>query len=239
MKKAIKIIVFALVILGISGCGKSEEKEPDGTKLSMEGMDVTIFNVQVNEDTKTVRLEASYSEDGKLPEDTQKIENYTINPCDLISLEQSGDSYIAVWKGIYNDISQIEDMEIGGFRAENQYTCHIEKMEKIEAAKFEAEQNGVKIEVAVTPFSISVIPAGEWIGEEEYYAINAVMKTGEKKRILHFPILNRNPMNQGDVEDLGGGMQFGMELEYGGVTMITNDSIDIEEIESVEIERYQ
>lgn len=238
MKSAIKFITCVMLLLGMAGCGKAEEKELEGTEINIDGLDVVIFNVQVNEDTKTVRLEVSYSEDGKLPESTEKIENYSLSPCSLIELTEEGDHYTAVWEGIYNDVSEIEEMQIGGFKAEKEYTCHIENIEKIKASKFEIEQNGVKIEVAVTPFSVSVIPAGEWIGEEEYYALNAVMKTGEKERIMHFPMLNRNPMNQGDLEYLGGGMRSGMMLDHNGVTILTYDSIDTEEIESVELLQF-
>ena len=235
MKKEVTCIIWLMVMFGIAGCGKTEGKETDGTEINIDGMDVTISNVQVNEDTKTVRLEAAYSENGKLPENTEKIENYALSPCSLIELTEEGDHYTAVWEGIYNDISDIEEMQIGGFRAEKEYTCRIEDIEKIEAAKFETEQNGVKIEVAVTPFSVSVIPEGEWIGEEEY-ALNAVMKDGEKKRIMHFPIVNSNSKNQIETEYLGNGMRSGMELDYGGITIFTYDSIDTEEIESVEWE---
>ena len=235
----------------MSGCGKKEEKKEEnkGTQISIDGFDIVIFDVQVNEDSKTVQLKAAYSENGGLPENSDKVFQ-SIGPCQLFRLEQEKDRYVGIYRGWYNEISEIEDIQInkaGKQGIESAGNYHIEKIKKIDAWKDTLEYNGVEIEVVITPFSVSVMPAEDWIGEKEYYALNAVMKNQEVKRVVCLPTM-KNPMRKDDVSYLGGGMSIGMELEHGGIVFYVNednivfyvneDNIDIEQIESVEIESY-
>lgn len=240
MKKHIIIIMCMFVIMCMSGCGKENAEEKEGTKISIDGLDIVISDVQVSEDSKTVQLIATYSENGGLPENSDEVLD-AIGPCQLFSLEEEKDEFVGVYRGWYNEISEIEDIQINkmgkqGFESAGVY--HMERIEKIDAWKDTLEYNGVEIEVVITPFSVAVMPEEDWIGEEEYYALNAVMKNQEVKRVVCLPTMG-NPMRKDDVSYLGDGMRIGMELEHGGIVFYINeDSIDIEQIEGIEIESY-
>lgn len=242
MKKHIIIIMCMFVIMCMSGCGKETEKteEKEGTKISIDGLDIIIYDVQVNEDSKTVQLKVSYSENGELPDDSAKIPEF-ISPCQRLRLEEEKDKYVGIYRGWYNEISEIEDIHIskrGNHGIESVGVYHIEKIEKIDAWKDTLEYNGVEIKVVITPFSVAVMPKEDWIGEEEYYALSAVMKNQEVKRVVCLPTMG-NPMREDDVSYLGDGMSMGMELEHGGIVFfVYADSIDIEQIERIEIESY-
>lgn len=238
MRRIMKTVTLVFLVFGLMGCGKAKEG-PEGTKINVEGLDITIYDVQINEDTKTVQLKASYTENGKLPEETDKIRSNRIGTLELYDLEEEKSNYVATWKGNYHNISEVEDINIGGLNTEyGKYVCHIESIEKIGALKYKVEQSGVEIQAAITPYSFSVQSETDWIGEEEYFAINAIMKGGEKKRIIALPV-QKNPLNNDELDYLGDGMHTGMELEHGGITGILNKNIEVEQIEEVELEKYQ
>ncbi len=270
MKRQIQFVFCICLLLSLTGCGKtnsdtnqesnivsdinSEASTSTDTvsgQLSINGMEIQILDVQINEDTKTVRLEAKYSKDNQLPEDSGIIDEYAINSLNQIKVNTNKDNYTVIWAGFYNDISEIENLSFGGVNiAENEkYTCQINKITKVEEKQFDFDKGDAHITVKITPFSVAVTPNGNWKNDNEFFNLIATMKNGEEEFIIDLPSLDNrksnekknDPVNNDEIVGmpvLGDGLYFARVLDYDGIEYISNELIDIDQIEKVDLVQY-
>ena len=227
-KKIISGILCILLLSQMALCACGTKEQISGTTIQVEGLDITIYEVAMNEDTKTALIRASYKENGKLPENTDEIEKYMLGSLSLRDLEQKDDRYDATWVGIYDDPAAIEDLSIGGFYVQpGQYVCHLDSIDTIEAEKFEVQMEGNPVEIAVTPYSVSIMASSDWMKEKTYYKVDAKMKDGSTECVEYLPTIG-NPYKE-DTTYLGGGTLTGVLLEHGGMTILNQiETITIE-----------
>lgn len=270
MRSKIQFVFCFYLLLSSTGCGKinSDTNQKSNTvsdsnseavtsidtesgQVKIEEVAIRISNVQINADTKAVRLEAEYSENGQLPTDSGIIDEYVINSLNQIQIKANEDSYTVIWSGFYNDLDEIENLSFGGVGiAENKkYTCHINNITKVDEKQFGFDKDNAHIDVKITPFSVTITSNGVWKNEDDFFNLIATMKNGEKEFIINLPTVDNrkssekknDPVSDDEIVGmmvLGDGLSFARCLDYDGIEYITNELIDISQIESVDLLQY-
>ena len=122
-------------------------------------------------------------------------------------------------------------------------------MEEVPAKKFDVPVGDSTVLVWVTPFALLISPTEDWREDGEFYNLFAIDSGKTRHYICSLPMMDDrkpsqqrdDPLENPDVEnlnELGDGLAFSLELEHCGVQSVFNEEIDLEQIEQVEILCY-
>lgn len=233
---------------------ENKQKDPaPADQFQINGIGMEVTDVSVHPQSKAVMMTISYTDGGKCPTDVQKLKHYMpVFSGNVRGHEQDGKAYKINWAGFYDDISQVEQLAFTDTGAASYDTFSYfpaVQVRDADARTFTVENNGAVIEVYITPFSVAALPQGVWRKETEFYNLTAVMKDGSKYLIGSLPASDeRNPaVKQSDpvtneasdaMALLGNGWLSLAATENDGFRFLTNENVEVDQIDTVELEQY-
>lgn len=228
MKKQTKIICLCVLSAMLcTACGKKNEK----------AIPFQITSVNINEDTKSAQITASYTNN------RDEAKQYNIHDLSFTEVNESSGDKTMGWSGFYNDVNDIIDSDFNvkvwkdigetpeniKFDGEVSYT---------KAKTYKVKFKDTPITVMVTPFSVVVQPEKSWYKGNETIVLNAVLKDDSKMFITSLPVkLNSKASEEREEEReyIGGGFISAQVLENDGIKYVTQQKIDINTIEKIEV----
>lgn len=195
-----------------------------------------ITSVIINQDTKSAKIAATY-------DDKNETKKYNIHDLSFIGADKNNDNKTVVWSGFYNDINDIidDDLNVKVWKDIGETPKNVSfngEVNYAEARTYKVKFKDIHITVMVTPFSVVVQPEKSWHKGNETIVLNAVLKDGNKKLLASLPIKLNSEISEDineSLEYIGDGFVSAQSLENDGVKYITNQQIDIDTIEKVEV----
>lgn len=230
-----------------------EQSIAEKKAFQIDGITMDISDISINEELKTIQLNVTYSKDGKCPDNPTELP--TAYPLSLRVREQSNRSdetgYTVFMTGFYEDINQLNNLSITDCATweSHDYSPTVTVKRDIPSKKFDVMCKDVNLQVAVTPFSVIIMPEqAQWREENDFYRMVAVMQDGSRQSITPIPWLDtRKPSvkekapvlfdKEETLPTLGGGISEGLVRKDNGLEWTTEQEIDIEKIASVQLKK--
>lgn len=209
---------------------------------------ITITSIQVNKDTKSFCVEARFSTAENITEADYSVVGVQVLRTEVETVENG---YDIRWFGFYEAEDVFQNIKIERpFEKEHMETVESEAgVEEVPAKKFDVQVGDSAVSVWVTPFALLISPSEDWREDGEFYNLFAIDTSKARHYICSLPMMDdrkpsqqkEDPLENPDVEnlnELGDGLAFSLELEHCGVQSVFNEEIDLEQIEQVEILCY-
>lgn len=229
-----------------------ETEQGVGESSEAEETSITVTSVQVNKDTKSICVEARLSGGEDLEQERTGI-GYSVEGVQVLRTESDSaeNSFDVKWYGFYEEEDAFQNIKIGKTFSDGQ-TKTVENeagVEEVPAKKFDVSVGDSTVPVWVTPFALLISPTEDWREDGEFYNLFAIDTGKTRHYICSLPMMDDrkpsqqrdDPLENPDVEnlnELGDGLAFSVELEHCGVQSVFNEDIDLDQIEQLEILCY-
>lgn len=273
MYRKLFLILVLGTILVCTGCGEDSadkqtstqkgiqsEAEDTENDLSSTQPVITVQDITVNKDTKSMQVMAEYSGGNK-----DDLELYSISNAYLdMQVKEASKGLQIVWSGFYEEDTAYENLDIRkGFASATEQAEPVEYVSAygevtfIDCVKFEVTAGKGTATVGITPFTVTIQPAEGWREDGVVYHVLAVMKNGNYLDVTQLPSiddrkrtekrdnsLTKVKLSDGteletdSLEMLGMASVGGVVLENDGYRYAVTETIPVDEIEKIEIVPY-
>lgn len=228
-----------------------ETEQGVGESSEAEEISITVTSVQVNKDTKSICVEARISGGEDLEQERTGI-SYSVEGVQVLRTESepAENGFDVKWYGFYEE-DAFQNIKIEKTFSDGQTKTVENKagVEEVPAKKFDVQVGDSAVPVWVTPFALLISPSEDWREDGEFYNLFAIDTSKTRHYICSLPMMDdrkpsqqkEDPLENPDVEnlnELGDGLAFSVELEHCGVQSVFNEEIDLDQIEQVEILCY-
>lgn len=258
MWKIAGVFLMSLMVFLCSGCGTpnsntSQLPESDTMQVQdseseqiQEEIIITISEMLVNSDTKSVCIKGFVNSDEEITMTDYMPVGIQVQRLDT---EPVDGGYSVCWYGFYGDEAVLSDIRItDSFGSEGTVPVNNEaERVETEAKKFEVSAGTGTVPVWITEFAVMIAPQEDWREYGAFYNVIASDEKGERKLLCQLPSMDdRKPseirehplVNDAaeNMETLGGGFSSAMEQEHCGICYIMNETIDLDDVNSIEVE---